>query len=153
MSDQTAKCTMYHVTMVSTYRTIALFFCCTTSSSRSFTAITRFVQWLRASFNTFCEGMMRTKSQRQVPTKVPTASTCPRISCSASRWRRSLSAFSFQPAGGPKVVSSKGAPNRGSALTYWKIAFPPYPCSTPATASPWPAPPPCPPIFSRPVSS
>jgi hypothetical protein len=47
-----------------TYRTIALFFCCTTSSSRSFTTMIRFVQWLRASFNKFCENetrSMRTK--------------------------------------------------------------------------------------------
>jgi hypothetical protein len=47
-----------------TYRTIALFFRCATSSSRSFRVMTQFVQWLRASFNMFCENetrSMRTK--------------------------------------------------------------------------------------------
>src|SRR5712691_9261412 len=50
---------LYQAMTGPTYRTIALFFRCTTSSSRSFTTMTRFVQLLRASFNRFCENKTR----------------------------------------------------------------------------------------------
>ena len=57
---------VYHDVIEPPYNTVALFFCCTISSSHSFTAMTRLVQWLRASFKTCCEsesGSMKSKCQ------------------------------------------------------------------------------------------
>jgi hypothetical protein len=143
---------LYQTVTGPTYRTIALFFCCTTSSSRSFTAMTRFVQWPRASFNTRCENekIDEKESQRQgssefLPHRYAPGSPALQVDDGVA------SVPFLSNLQGQKLLALKVS-QQDTAQTYPQIASSLSPCSTPSAASPARALPPYLPIFSTPVS-
>jgi hypothetical protein len=123
-------------------------FCCTTFSSRSFTTTARLIEWQKHPSKT------RKRKRRKVKHKNRRSSYRPRISCSASRWRHRLGAFSLQPAGPKDDKVSPTSRGYDVRTTYWQITtFSLSPCPTPSTSSPSCAPLSCPPKLSCPSLS